>query len=277
MFENVEEYFSSYYEMDSVKRKEIKKEYFNKILNDRTLFKYISLDDRDTSLNDKKLKCYKNDLIWVSSIFAFDDKTEFTMNIDYDIASIELGQKRETLEMLVNEIRELGDVACFTPSNRPYMWKQYANNYNGFCLEFEVIDYEYFQPVVYCNKNNFDLTRIFINVYKKIQNKGLKIMNDKECLMFSEYSTILKDLKYQEEKEIRLVTNDEYDKNDSVLKGTVYPNKKIESKYLGTAKKYDEVHIKLKRIYIGKNVSPSYRQKLKQYTKPTIIIDESLS
>ncbi len=272
MCSNVFEYYEKYYNDGS--REDIKKEYLFSILENRRLYKFIPFTD-DVKLNDSKLNCFENNLLWISCIYTINDETELEMIIDYDRASKVLNKSQQDLKEFVDSIRELDDVACFTNSIRDEMWKEYCNNYNGFCLEFELQETDYFQPVIYCNKSTVDYTQYLIDYYRASHNPFSSYISNPDCVRFAELAGVLKDKeKYGFEQEIRLRTSDAFDDPNGILFGRVSPRIKKIIGYKGFAKKYKECGIELKKVYIGNKVSDELREQLKRRNKSNIPLIE---
>lgn len=272
MCSSVIEYYEKYFTEGN--REDIKREYLFSILENRRLYKFIPFND-DVKLNDSKLNCFENGLLWISCIYSFDDKTELEMVIDYERASKILHKTQQELKEFVDCIREFDDVSCFTNSIRDEMWKEYANNYNGFCLEFELKDTDYFQPVIYCDKAQVDYTEYLIDYYNASKNPLSSHMANPDCIRFVELAGVLKDKeKYGFEQEIRLRTSDAYDDPNCILHGRVSPHIKKIISYKGFSKKYEECGIELKKVYIGNKVSSELREQLKRRNKLNIPLVE---
>ena len=121
----------------------------------------------------------------------------------------------------LNDIKNEYGVACFTtnkPENNMVMWAHYANNYKGFCCEFEIDFYNighehdtkntyrfapYFSNVDYdiFSKNNF------IDVLKLLSCKPDDLKFDTYVREFIEASFYKKHKQWEYENEYRLVIN----------------------------------------------------------------------
>lgn len=54
------------------------------------------------------------------------------------------GKSQEELDVFFSTVNEMNDISCFTYEPSNFMWKEYANNGNGFCMEFELNDSDKF-------------------------------------------------------------------------------------------------------------------------------------
>lgn len=78
------------------------------------------------------------------------------------------------------------------------MWENYANESNGICLCFNMLDCDKYFPVEYINKKQFDLTNSMIKSIN--DNANGKVFNSIESKQLSILPLVLKDKKIYKRK-----------------------------------------------------------------------------
>lgn len=245
------------------KAESFKQKYLKSIIKDeKYIYKFYSFDT-NTNLNRSKLKTFEDNKIWFSPYYCFNDPSEFSINYNLEIVSNKANIKKETIETFVEITKQINDLSSFTTDMNDMMWKEYANNYNGFCVKYEILNFGSFYPVVYTNKNALDFTNTIIeNFYNK---NHLSPMSFIESLQFKKLSilpVVLKDFSnYGFENEIRCLCDNDFKTIDSsCLKGRVYPNCKQEKEYKGSAIDINKIGLKISEVVIP--ITCSYREEI---------------
>lgn len=250
-------------DLETNKAELFKQKYLKSIIkNEKYIYKFYSFDT-NTNLNFSKLKTFENNKIWFSPYYCFNDPSEFCINYDLEIASNKANIKKEVIKNFVEIIKQINDLSSFTTDMNDRMWKEYANNYKGFCVKYEILDFESFYPIIYADKNALDFTNTIIeNFYNR---NRLSLMSFIKSLPFKKLSilpVVLKDFsKYGFEHEIRcLYDNDFRTINSTCLKGRVYPNCKQEKEYKGSAIDINKIGLKISEVVIP--ITCSYREEI---------------
>ncbi len=76
-------------------------------------------------------------------LITLNDETEFQINYDVNKIAMETGRSVSNVHLLINYFTQMYDVYSLTYECQDYMWKDYASNGNGICIEFSVGDYNY--------------------------------------------------------------------------------------------------------------------------------------
>ena len=138
-------------------------------------------------------------------------------------------------------------ISCFAQT--PYsmlMWSHYANNHQGFCIEYETPDYSlhnsdiYFNlfPVIYTDKR-INLTTLSLN-WRSNENK-----TDEELWDFYKYGLLCKSMDWKYQQEWRLISCDN----------------------LLTDEKYNCKFFKIKKVYLGNKMNSDDRKKIIEICK----------
>ncbi len=130
-------------------------DYLRKAIRDGKVYKFISFDEEE-NLVRTKINTLKQGKIWFSFYKTLNDETEFQIN--YDVTKIAMKTRRSVsnVHLLINYFTEMYDVYSLTYEYHNYMWKDYASNGNGICIEFNVEDYDYLYPLEYLEKENIE-------------------------------------------------------------------------------------------------------------------------
>lgn len=174
-----------------------------------TIYKFYSFTE-DEKLNQKKLDCLNSNKIFLSSREMFNDPYD---DKGYYIDHNEIGKYGEKLGVqwyLKDSYPDFKKICCFTangPDNMA-MWANYANNHQGYCVEYKMNSAENFEfstmclPVQYVSKR-IDLTEIIkqrIDISIKRSDNSLV----EECLKYcSIILTCVKHESWEYENEVR--------------------------------------------------------------------------
>lgn len=256
-------FYYEYFSYRGEKAQKFKDQYIRDVLLDRYLYKFIYFTN-DKKLNERKLDTFQNGMIWASHYKYFEDSSELEIKCDKYKISKKTNRSLNSITYLINSMKEIYDVACFTYENNEFMWKNYANNSKGFCICFEIIDTDKYFPVEYVNKDDIDFTKSIINSIKS-NNSGNNLFNE-SALKVSLLPLVLKDLEYSDEKEIRLLFSP-FDDANGKFNGRVYPNVKDEYQHKGSTIDYSYCNIKADKILVGNNCNAENRKKLLDIAK----------
>lgn len=117
-----------------------------------TLYKYFCLDSR-TELNQMKLGDLKNGKIYLSDLKDFNDPFEGNFFIFDETKLAEKGWDNKQIEVYLAHIASLFKVGCLSSvgENNMPMWAYYANNHQGFCIEYKITEKQkqFIFPVAY--------------------------------------------------------------------------------------------------------------------------------
>ena len=241
------------------------------------LYKYYPcIEDRVNSLSNQKL--------WLAQYDTFNDPNEFRfMFIDEDeFEKAELiGQEwiilrnyyKENLfkvcyqdaTKFMEKSKKIVSISCFTTNPKDnYFWSQYANERNGFCVEYAIGRKNNFYPVIYTDEKieiSAILKTYLANIKKDNQDerefmekygKKYNIISDAGmgCLSFLYFNYCCKELKWKKENEYRLVfANHE----PQISKGKLIP--------------YSRLNITVNKIFIGDNCSEKDRKILEKIAR----------
>lgn len=153
----------------------------------------------------------------------------------------------------------MNDVSCFTYEMGDFMWENYANHHNGFCLSFLLYDSDKFFPVVYLRKQAVDFTNDLIYVLK---HQGTPNVIGSALSRLGILPWVLKDEQFSVENELRFLCGDVYNEEDGPMGGRIFAGKKEAMGYRGTTYEYGYCGIKLEQIIIGKNCDQKYIKQL---------------
>lgn len=190
----------------------------NKLLSslfveNKYLYKFFSFDNNKV-LNKKKLKTLQKEQIWCSPYYDFFDKTEFGIQFDIQEYKRKVSSDINILGF-IEYIKRISNLASFTYENTNYMWNEYSNKGNGFCIKYEVVDSNMFFPVLYDKKNSYDFTEDLIVSFEVMEKaksyNDIQLLNNLHFKRLSILPFVLKDAEtYNKEKEIRLLDKVDY-------------------------------------------------------------------
>ncbi len=208
------------------------------------LYKYYSLDDRK-EVNEKKLSCLEENKIFLSDFNSFNDPFEGRyFMFDYKKLQ-EYGLQKENVQDILSALQKNLKVSCFTNTNEQNMpmWAYYANNHQGYCVEYELDEEQkkLIFPVLYENeRRSGDWTIVsLLDSVRNIKDKD-KIKDDGFYfyLQILVLANTVKHSSWFHEKEFRIM---------SPLDNFFYANPR--------------------KIYIGKDCEQKYKNKLVEIGK----------
>lgn len=228
----------------------------------KTLFKYISLNDsikceqiegscrKCFNLNELKFNSLENDKLWLSAFQNLNDPFEYK-SLFIDIEKLE--QHKWPIEFVKSAFQSIADafvIASFTTTaidNMP-MWAHYANNHQGFCVEYEVINSKLIFPISY-EKYRVPMASIitnYIDIAYKLW-KGTITANDNDYKLYTHivlHNALIKHKSWKYENEYRIVS--------------LNPIRE----QVGASYSLNSLGLKVKRIFIGKSCSIENRKRL---------------
>lgn len=248
-----DEYFSLPAFDDMNRAQSFKDAYIREKVFTGYIYKFIAFTENE-ELNHIKLQLIRDNSLWVSNYNNFTDKNEVSVPCNLLRVSRKAKISLDSIRLLINTSKQMNDVSCFTYDMAPFMWIYYANNSNGLCLKFKLVDTDKFFPVIYLDKSKIDFTDDFIHAYRT---QGLKYISRLSILPW-----VLKDKKYSPENELRFLCGDVYDSEDGIMGGRIAPDKKELMGYKGTTYTYNYSGIKLSDILIGSNCRDDCRREI---------------
>lgn len=220
-----------------------------------TLYKFYSLTD-DEVLNKEKFVTLQKNQIYMSDIKDFNDPFDgkaFYYNpeelLDIDRLSSKEGR-------LIDDFTKFYKSAAFTENdmNCLPMWAHYANNHEGFCVAYDMLDPENCElsantfPMQYTDKR-LDITSYMKKYANMIANRiDKQIMEGSRSILLNDWSIVyielwlsnIKHLTWQYEKEFRCTMG-------AIVKGMPYTKAIPKAIYIGMKCK-DENRKKLVKI-----------------------------
>lgn len=115
--------------------------------------------------NDDDIDSLKNEYIWLSNVTNVNDEFEGLCEIRYKKIKLNYkfleGKMKKEIDKIVDNVRERFYIACFTENETSNnMWKDYADEGKGYCIEYYFNDFKQFVfPVVYVKKKVVDVTK----------------------------------------------------------------------------------------------------------------------
>lgn len=169
--------------------------------------------------------------------------TDFFGNILERMQEPEIGRHMEKLLNLAYNARdEIGICSLSEIADSAEMWKNYASKSSGYCIEFDMKDYEYaleIFPVLYSDKRDTDILSTIL--FGLLGNFIFGLSAGEIAPDKSQYLRLFltKNTIWQYQKEWRIIGN---------------ANEKIKSP-------------KIKTIYVGENAAPENIEKMRLYCK----------
>ena len=207
----------------------------------KRVYKYFQLGING-SIDIRNINTVKHNFLWSSTSEGYNDPFEgqfMYLNAsdmaDNDLPIEAINVWRTTMDVMREHITSI----CFTenPNNMP-MWAHYANNHQGFCVEYEVPKNDHLYPVIYTNHRSKGMA-LFVNViYILLGGKTTK-KEKASILQYIKFLTAFKNADWEAEREVRAVFFN--DKKDILNNGRLLPCSLI--------------GITPKRIYAGVNCS----------------------
>ena len=234
-----------------------KDDYIHKKIINNSIYKFIPFSE-DEDFNNRKINLVAEKKLWVSCHSCFEDKNEVAISCNPKVIARKTGVSEKNVRYFINTTKEMNDVSCFTYGINDFMWKNYANGRNGFCLRFEVINTAMFYPVIYLNKERIDFTEDYIQDLRNMKKPTMEIRLSRPAIL----PWVLKDSLFFQENELRFLYGDAYDDENGDLGGRIAVGKKSMMGYKGTTCDYGYCGIALKEIIIGENCSDSHKKML---------------
>ena len=159
---------------------------------------------------DVSLTSVKNNKIWASTCFEFNDPFECQYLYLNEDDLLQMGipnpeNAKKIWDSIMGQIRQRITTICFTqnPNDMP-MWAHYANEHKGFCVEYEVKNYKNLYPVFY-SENRMKAQTLFIDLIYSFFNKEAKGENLSTLFKYIILTSAFKDKSWESEHEIRAI------------------------------------------------------------------------
>lgn len=178
----------------------------------RKLIKFISLGENEAE-NEKKFKTLEEKKIWISNVTTLNDPYEFkSLYLDEDkLKSLRFPENIiANLKKILD--RNMKKIGISSLSQNSYdslpMWAYYTNNYAGYCVEYEVVDYRNVYRVCY-ESERIPIASILLNYIDSVE-EAFK-SGEEYTPEFAFYATILmsqfyiKHNSWSHEKEYRII------------------------------------------------------------------------
>ena len=238
------------------------------------LYKYFPCEEN-------RIDFLSNQELWLAQHETFKDKHEFKfMFIDEDkfVNTKLIDAKWDILRnyydesmfdvnysdalKIFNANKKLISISCFTTNpNDDYFWSDYADNKNGFCVEYRINRKSIFYPVIYTDEKMevSDMLKTMIvemrktildeNEFEKKSGQKYNIIgrDGMNYISFLYFNYCCKKLKYKNEDEYRIV----------------FANDKIQMSN-GKAVSYNDLSISANKIFIGANCLERNRKRLEE-------------
>ncbi len=171
------------------------------------IYKYYSLCG-DPDSDQKKIEAVKNNTIWGSTYSQFNDpyEAQFTYLSKDDFDDMGFPEGTEALwQSVITSIRNHITTICFTqnPDNMS-MWSNYANNHQGFCIEYKIEDPSRFYPVIYVDER-LKARELCIDLLYGLLNSELEGDERTRTLKHFLLLTAFKSKDWESEHEIRAI------------------------------------------------------------------------
>ena len=193
------------------------------------IYKYYQLSD-DNKRNELRLTSVKNNKIWASTCFEFNDPFECQYLYLNEDDLLQMGipnpeNAKKIWDSIMGQIRQRITTICFTqnPNDMP-MWAHYANEHKGFCVEYEVKNYKNLYPVFY-SENRMKAQTLFIDLIYSFFNKEAKSEKLSTLFKYIILTSAFKDKSWESEHEIRAIFMNSL--NDMTPKGKLFDCKTI--------------------------------------------------
>lgn len=232
-------------------------DYLRNIIKNEKVYKFISFDE-GPNLARMKIDTLKQKKIWFSFYKTLNDETEFQINYDVKKIAKETGRSTGNVHLLINYFTEMYDVYSLTYECQDYMWKDYAANGNGICIEFNVGNYEHLYPVEYLDKESIDFNQMIISGI----NNGTSDMAIIPWVVKNPSNTTL-NIDSTREKEVRILYCP-YGFGE-LNGGTIEMNIKERLGYKGIAKPYEDFGLSISKIIFGDKCNGELVEELKSY------------
>lgn len=218
-----------------------------------SIFKYFSLFDNKykdfEKKNEEKLDSLENQYLWCSETKALNDPFELKV-ISLDRIRIEkAGWPIDLVEQIMGLLTKNITICCFSNNDRKRipLWAHYANDHNGYCVEFVVENKDLIFPVHYTNSRLpsaviiTNLCRAFLDSYNKKDKPSLEFWHYYRILQLSFYT---KSSEWKYEHEYRYLDINEND----IKTGNLVP--------------FSKMGLRIDKIMIGINCDSNCQQRL---------------
>lgn len=217
----------------------------------KKIYKYYPLKNGDTDQEGKdselRINSLKNQTIWASLCSGFNDPYEgkYIFFSEKDLSAIGFPKDTKKIgDSILEALRKCISIICFTlnPNDLP-MWAHYANEHQGFCVEYEITDTSHFYPVCYTHER-VSAPSLFVELFHALTTENAPLA-EKELVM--KHCLFLYSFKYEDwssEHEVRAI----------FLNGTIDKNGKLYS--------YDEIGIIPTKLFIGVCCSEKHKKEL---------------
>lgn len=217
----------------------------SKIKNGK-IYKFVAFNE-DEQLNSKKLTMLAQLQFWASCYDYFDDDREVLRPYNQHKICCKTKISKEKIDNFFSTINEMNDISCFTYEPSDFMWNEYANNQNGFCMEFNLLDSDKFFPIIYLDKDKLDYTD---DIAKLLTSTKYDLISLNRVTILP---WVTKDPIFQKENELRFLCGDIYDNEDGPMSGIIAPGKKKSLGYKGIEYSFKSAGLELQKIRIGSN------------------------
>lgn len=232
-------------------------EYLKTIIGDGKVYKFISFEG-NRELTENKITTLKQGKIWFSFYKTLNDNTEFQICYDAKKIASRTGRSVKNIDLLINCFTEMYDVYSLTYAYQDYMWKDYASNGNGICIEYEVGNYDYLYPVQYQKKSEMDFNEMIISGI----NNGDFTFAIMPWVIKNPYNETA-NMDSTKEKEVRILYCP-YDLGE-INAGRLEKNIKEKLGYKGIAKPYADFGLRISKVIFGNKCDNIIRSELETY------------
>lgn len=237
----------------------------DKYLKEKTngyIYKFVSFSNSSLE-NEKRLQSLQSKALWFGCPWTMNDPTEFFIPQNrQDFVSV---KEKKLFDFQMSYLFEMYNLCSFANECDNYMWQEYGNNGNGFCLCFAVEDFDWFYPVEYVDdKDNYS----FVDLWRKGNDQKDKVYGEIPNIPLAYLPYVIKDKinkgtgkNSEREKEIRAIycTFSEDEENEGVL----VPGYKKRNNIRGNNVDWDKLKIDLVRITIGDQCCKECKERLK--------------
>lgn len=266
-------FYDGYLKIDDAKTAKTFKDKFIMQLTKGVVYKFFGFNS-DREINEKKLKCTEENLIWGSYYKFFEDINDCAFSYNAKTVSRMTGESIEKITWIFQMMREMYNICCFTCEQNSFMWQKYGGSYNGYCIEYELTDGDYFLPVLYTQQPCADISVEIAESIKALKRKDIRNIHTR---FIATMPYVLKDLKYSKENEIRIRVSP-YDDKNGTLGGRVFPGKKDLMDYKGEAFSIEKIGLKVRKVIIGNKCSKEINERLIAYAKKcSVLYEQALS
>lgn len=230
------------------------------------IYKFIAFSDNLLE-NEKRFDSLKNNSLWFGCPWTMNDPTEFLIPVDdKDFTSSE---EKMLFDIQMSCLYEMYNLCSFSQVNDNYMWEEYGNKGNGFCLQFRVDDFDWFYPVEYVDdKESYS----YINLWRIANNAISKIKGELPNLALGYLPYVIKDKinkstgkSSEKEQEIRAIYCIYSD--DEENGGMLVPGYKKANNIMGNNVDWHMLKMRLYKIEIGEKCRNEYKEKLKNIAR----------